>query len=186
MMGIKIIDYKGAKLHYKERCYELYRIYPNGKEWFCGYFRSKEDYEIELARCKNEEAGPDEYVIKEVPSAGIPVSKIHDVIEERKRRNKEERQRAIEAKKWAEERKKLVEEWEREEREWREKHPGQARRLIDRRFPPLFDCHALPPVGTTPEGIYKALRFLYPDSAKKLVKSTDFAKTIKPRRRKKR
>lgn len=185
MMGIKIIDYKGAKLHYKERCYELYRIYPNGKEWFCGYFRSQEDYEIELARCKNEEAGPDEYVIKEVPSAGIPVAKIHDVVVERKRRNKEERQRAIEAKKWAEERKKLLEDWEREEREWREKHPGQARRLIDRRFPPLFDCHALPPVFPALDGIYKALRYLHPDAKQPFVKATDYANSLKPRRRKK-
>lgn len=184
-MSVTLIKHTGSRLHFSERCYELYRIYPGGKEWFCGYFRSKEDYDIELARCQNEEAGPDEYVIKEVPSAGIPVSKIHDVIEDRKRRNKEERQRAIVAKKWAEENKRNWEAWEREEREWREKHPNQPRRLIDRRFPPLFGCHALPPVGTTPDGIRNALRFLYPDSEQKFVKATEFAKTLKPRRRKK-
>lgn len=184
-MSVTFVKHEGSRLHAADRCYELYRIYPGGKEWFCGYFRSKEDYDIELARCKYEEAGPDEYVIKEVPSAGIPEYKIHDVIKERQRRNKEERQRAIEARKWAEESKRLREKWEREEREWREKHPNQQRRLIDRRFPPLFDCHELPPVGSTPAGIYKALRYLYPDSAQKFVKATEFAKTIKPRRRKK-
>lgn len=184
-MGVKIIEYKGAKLHYKERCYELYRIYPSGKEWFCGYFRSETDYNLELLTLHGE-SGPDEYVIKEIPSQGIPVWKIHDIVKERQQHAEEARQRAIEAKKRAEDRKKLVEDWEREEREWREKHPGQARRLIDRRFPPLFSCHALPPVGSTPGGIKNALRFLYQDSAQKFVKATEFAKTIKPRRRKKR
>ena len=185
-MGIKIIDYKGAKLHYKERCYELYRIYPNGKEWFCGYFRSKEDYDIELARCKNEEAGPDEYVIKEIPSKGIPVSKIHDIVEDRKRWAEQERQRAIELKRLEAEAALRRIEYEREEREWKEKHPGQKRPLNRRRFPELlggFTSSKYP--LSCPDGIRTALRFLYPDSEQKFVKATEFAKTLKPRRRKK-
>lgn len=184
-MAVTIIEYKGTKLHYTERCYELYRIYPNGKEWFCGYFRSETDYNLELLTLYRE-PGPDEYVIKEIPSQGIPVWKIHDIVKERQQHAEEERKRAIEAKKLAEERKKLVEEWAREEREWREKHPGQARRLIDRRFPPLFDCHALPPVCSTPDGIQNALRFLYQKSTQKFVKATEFAKTMKSHKRKKR
>ncbi len=184
-MSVKIIEYKQSKLHYKERCYELYRIYPNGNEWFCGYFRSETDYNLELLTLHGE-AGPDEYVIKEIPSKGIPVWKIHDIVKERQKHAEEERQRAIEVKKRAKESKRLREEWEREEREWREKHPNQPRRLIDRRFPPLFDCHELPPVCTTPGGTKNALRFLYQDSAQKFVKATEFAKTIKPSRRKKR
>ena len=51
----KMIDYTVAKLQGSDRCFELYRVYPNGKEWFCGYFRSEEDYDLEISRLNNEE-----------------------------------------------------------------------------------------------------------------------------------
>lgn len=157
-----------------ERCLELYRIYPNSKEWscgckewFCGYFRAWEDICIELERQKHEESGPEEYVIKEVPSKGIPLSKIHDIAADRKRWAEEDAKRAIEAKKLEEERKKALEEWEREEAEWRKKHPKEHMPMDRRRFPALFDCHGPIPGMSGPEGIYKALRFLYPDCKRK-------------------
>jgi len=184
-MAVNLIKHKGARLHFNERCYALYRVYPNGKEWFCGYFRSEEDYNVELARCRYEEDGPDEYVIREIPSKGIPLKDIHDIVEDRKRWAEQERLREIERKKWEAEAALRRIEYEREEREWREKHPGQKRPLNRRRFPELFSGFASSKYPLScPEGIQHALRFLYPDSEQKFVTATEFAKTIKPRRRK--
>lgn len=166
----KMIDYTIDKLQGSDRCFELYRVYPNGKECFCGYFRSEEDYDLEINRLNNEEYGPDNYVIKEILSNGIPLNKIHDIAADRKRWAEEDAKRAIEAKKWKEERRKALEEWKREEAEWRKKHPKERMPMDRRRFPAMFDCHGPIPWMSAPDGIHKALRFIYPEYSKRKCK----------------
>ena len=167
---IKMIEYTGDKIQCSERCFELYRVYPNGKQWFCGYFRSKADYDLEINRLNNEENGPDNYVIKEILSNGIPLKKIHDIVADIKRWAEEDVKRAIEAKMLEEERKSAIEKWKREEAECRKKHPKERMPLDRRRFPALFDCHGPIPGMSAPDGIHKALRFIYPDSSKRKCK----------------
>lgn len=157
---IERIDLQG-----NDCCYELYRVYPGGTKWFCGYFRSHEDFDAEVKRLNKVEFGPDNFIAEKVPSNGIPLNKITDAVETSKRRAREDKQRAIELKKWQAEHNAAIEKWKREEAEWRKNHPNQKHpNLMRRSFPPLFPNRTVCPLFGSPNGIRQALRFLYPDS----------------------
>lgn len=151
-----------TKLRRKYKVYALYRVY-SGSKYFVGYYRDTDDYTAEINYLNSHESGPETYVVKEMPSEGIPLGQIKDGLAERKRANKLTREEQHRAAK----RNKDYQRWlagERKERlEWQREHPDisyEVKPLCRRRFPVMF---GVLPVGMchVNTDLKDVLRYLY-------------------------
>lgn len=150
------------KLRRKYKVYALYRVYSKS-QYFVGYYRDTDDYTAEINYLKSHESGPDTYVVKEIPSEGIPLGQIKDGLAERKRANKLKREQQHEAAKQYKEYQRWLAGERKDRLEWQREHPDipyEEKPLCRRRFPMLF---GVLPVGTchVNTDLTYALRYLY-------------------------